>query len=617
MALVIADRVRESSTTTGTGSISLGGAVTGYQTFLSAIGSGNTTYYLISNTTNSEWEYGIGTVSSGTLSRSTVISSSNLGAVVNFTAGAKDVLCSIPVEKAVYLDANGNVVPNSAAVSVKDFGAVGNGVTDDTVAIQAALTYIASVSAVGPLPPDFSNKPTLYFPHGVYLVSTPFAAITFNGLHIKGEGVNTSVIYYTGTSNSPLFDIGSFSTAPTDIFNGPIGTHFENISLLGLSSQTAGARKSQGIRCSGGGSLTIENVLVEYFAYGVNCPYGGDFNSYINLSVSYCDVGVYQGPGGQQWYSANLNIFGSEEGIVIDRAVHGHFAMPILNSNHLRGVLFECLTEATTRQLTTLPGGGGGIGFFGDYVFDTPWLESNAGGLGANFVTTHYFENRNGGSDAYRNIVINNPFVVAGASGSAITTSIFGSTSGLTAQNVTINNLRFSGTISYVFYQPFGSLLNGFSVQNGYSTPAISDNTSYTYNQYTAASDIKHTSSPFIRETAAIDGVNRIQEVIDMTDLFIKWNFWLASSSYITRLSFDVQNRKICFGDISSGNDPIINHGSYNAMPTTGSWAKGSFIYNINPVVASNRILLGWSRLTTGSANVAGTDWVPCYVSTV
>ena len=74
MALVLKDRVREQSTTTGTGSFTLTGAVTGFQSFSSAIGNTNTTYYTISDNTN--WESGIGTVSAGALSRDTVLSSS-------------------------------------------------------------------------------------------------------------------------------------------------------------------------------------------------------------------------------------------------------------------------------------------------------------------------------------------------------------------------------------------------------------------------------------------------------------------------------------------------------------------------------------------------------------
>lgn len=119
MALVLADRVRDTTTTTGTGTITLSGtAPTGYQTFGAAIGNTNTTYYTIN--AGSQWEVGIGTYSSvgTTLSRDTVLASSNAGALVNFATGTKDVFVTYPAEKSVNQDASGNVgigttAPNS------------------------------------------------------------------------------------------------------------------------------------------------------------------------------------------------------------------------------------------------------------------------------------------------------------------------------------------------------------------------------------------------------------------------------------------------------------------------------------------------------------------------
>ena len=91
MAFVINDRVKENSTTTGTGTFTLSGAVTGFETFSSAIGNANTTYYTIHTQNAAQFEVGIGTVGAGTLARDTVISSSNSDAAVDFTAGTKDV----------------------------------------------------------------------------------------------------------------------------------------------------------------------------------------------------------------------------------------------------------------------------------------------------------------------------------------------------------------------------------------------------------------------------------------------------------------------------------------------------------------------------------------------
>jgi len=102
MALVVKDRVQETSTTTGTGTITLAGAVSGFQSF-SVIGNANTTYYAI--VMGTEFEVGIGTYTSSgtTLSRDTILESSNSGSAVNFSAGTKDVFVTYPAEKAIYL----------------------------------------------------------------------------------------------------------------------------------------------------------------------------------------------------------------------------------------------------------------------------------------------------------------------------------------------------------------------------------------------------------------------------------------------------------------------------------------------------------------------------------
>ena len=113
MALVLKDRVQETTTTTGTGTLTLGGAVLGYQSF-NSIGNGNTTYYAIYATGTPDWEVGIGTytASGTTLSRDTVLASSNSGSLVNFSAGSKNVWSDYPAGKAMYLSSAGAVQAN-------------------------------------------------------------------------------------------------------------------------------------------------------------------------------------------------------------------------------------------------------------------------------------------------------------------------------------------------------------------------------------------------------------------------------------------------------------------------------------------------------------------------
>lgn len=95
MAFKLGDRIRETSTTTGTGSLTLAGAVTGFATFASVLSTGDTTWYAI--VLGANWEVGLGTFTSpGTLARTAVLSSSNAGAAVSFAAGDKDVFITTP-----------------------------------------------------------------------------------------------------------------------------------------------------------------------------------------------------------------------------------------------------------------------------------------------------------------------------------------------------------------------------------------------------------------------------------------------------------------------------------------------------------------------------------------
>ena len=109
MALVINDRVKVTSTTTGTGAFALGAAQTGFESFATGIGNNNTTYYCIFNQGTNEFEVGLGTLdaTSANLTRTTVLTSSNSDTIVNFLGGTKDVFCTLPASKAVYLDSTG------------------------------------------------------------------------------------------------------------------------------------------------------------------------------------------------------------------------------------------------------------------------------------------------------------------------------------------------------------------------------------------------------------------------------------------------------------------------------------------------------------------------------
>tara|TARA_B100000927_G_scaffold166209_1_gene133930 strand:- start:1136 stop:2341 length:1206 start_codon:yes stop_codon:yes gene_type:complete len=117
MALVLNDRVKETTTSTGTGTINLAGAETGFETFVAGVGNSNTCYYCIAHQSANEFEVGLGTITDATpdtLARTTIISSSNSDSAVDFSAGTKDVFCTLPASKAVVEDGSDNIALGAA-----------------------------------------------------------------------------------------------------------------------------------------------------------------------------------------------------------------------------------------------------------------------------------------------------------------------------------------------------------------------------------------------------------------------------------------------------------------------------------------------------------------------
>jgi len=181
MAFVINDRVKETTITTGTGTISLAGAVTGFETFGTGIGNSNTTYYAITLPGTAEFEVGLGTLSSdsSTIARTTIISSSNSDSAVDFSAGTKTIFCTIPASKSVLLsDVGASTLDLSSANT--HAGRYGS----SSAPIEFTVT-VAAKTAAHPYYGDGSSN--AYFINGV---ESP--ALTLHGV----DNVTSNSEYY-------------------------------------------------------------------------------------------------------------------------------------------------------------------------------------------------------------------------------------------------------------------------------------------------------------------------------------------------------------------------------------------------------------------------------------
>jgi len=233
MALVVKDRVKETTATTGTGTLTLGGAVTGFQSFSSALSDADTTYYSIFESSTGAFEVGLGTftLSGTTLSRDTILESSNAGSAINLTAGAADVFITQPAEKAVYLDATNGVTSSAGQIDISDFNNdVGYSTTTGTV------TSVAATAGTG--------------------ISISGSPITTSGtLTITNTAPDQTVVLTGGTNVTVTGTYPNFTIASTDQFVGTVTSVGGTGSVNGIT--LSGTVTSSGNLTLGG---TLSNV---------------------------------------------------------------------------------------------------------------------------------------------------------------------------------------------------------------------------------------------------------------------------------------------------------------------------------------------------------------------
>lgn len=149
MAFILNDRVKETTTSTGTGTISLDGAVAGFEGFVSGVGDGNETYYSIFST--SQWEVGYGTVTDATpdtLSRTTVISSSNADSLVDFSAGEKTVICTLPATKTPSAGMDATTFINTHDTTITEDQTIASAVLAGPVSVTGNVTVTGTLVVI-------------------------------------------------------------------------------------------------------------------------------------------------------------------------------------------------------------------------------------------------------------------------------------------------------------------------------------------------------------------------------------------------------------------------------------------------------------------------------------
>ena len=221
MALLLKDRVKETTATTGTGDITLAGAVDGFQTFGAVLANADTTYYAISHRDANEWEVGLGTYdsSAGTIARTTVLESSNSGSAVSFTSGTKDIFITLPAEKAVALDSNdvlsvGNITTSGYLRGPATFtiDPAAHGDDTGTVVIAGNLQVDGTTTTI--------NSTTVTIDDlNLVLASGAASAAAANGAGITVDGASASFTYDSATDRWTMN-----KTLATDLVGNVTGT---------------------------------------------------------------------------------------------------------------------------------------------------------------------------------------------------------------------------------------------------------------------------------------------------------------------------------------------------------------------------------------------------------
>jgi hypothetical protein len=288
MALIVQDRVKVNTTTTGTGTIVLGAtAPTGYQSF-AVIGNNNTTYYTIAGQTTNEWEVGVGTyyLANSSLSRDTILSSSNANAAVTFSAGTKDVFVTYPAERALYANTTNVTVFTDTLFALQDDADptkqatfnIGTINTNNTIAynLPTSATANTAVTLAGLNVAQTFNQ-TQSFSGGL---SMSGVASNYN----MGTSTTTGVTTIGGTATTSDLTVGRSTVSQTTNIQSAATTTGNTKTINIGANGTSGSTTAINIGSANNTTVTINgNVsLVNTLAVGSG---GTGLNSLTNNSV--------------------------------------------------------------------------------------------------------------------------------------------------------------------------------------------------------------------------------------------------------------------------------------------------------------------------------------------
>jgi len=459
MALVLADRVKETTTTTGTGTVTLLGASTGYQSF-AAVGNANTTYYTIAGQTTSEWEVGIGTYTSvgTTLSRTTVLSSSNGGSLVTFSSGTKDVFVTYPSSRSIYADGAVLTATNSSVLPVSSGG---TGVTTSTGSGSNVLS--TSPTLVTPA----LGTPSALVGTNITGTATAFTAsnVTTNA-NLTGDV--TSVGNATTLTNAPViakvltgYVSGAGTVAASDSILQAIqklnGNDATNANLTGPITSTGNATAIAAQ--TGTGTTFVMQDSPSLTTPALGTPSSGTLTNCTFPTLNQNTTGTAAnvtgtvavangGTGNTTGYNLFAVAFTSSINANTDRTAgsYGSYASAATNTPTTAGILYNFLSGTG--------GAGDGGQFWQDYVTNNLYLRQRWGGTYGSWLTVLSSNNYNSYAPTLTGTGASGTWGISISGNAATATSVTGTVAvgngGTGATSLTANNVLLGNGTSAV-----------------------------------------------------------------------------------------------------------------------------------------------------------------------
>jgi len=474
--------------------------------------------------------------------------------------------------------------------SVKDYGAIGDGFTDDTVAIQLAIETVKA------------NPGTLYFPPGDYLVTGLTLENLTNGMNIVGAGRDVTRII--SNSSAPIISLGIYNSTPANAWIGTaVGLHLSSLTLQNIDDSTiahvtAGDQTSIGIQDNGSGGVTLRDVAFWGLKYGVYAPYGHDSCRYYDVDFVYCRTSIYLGPGSQQFYIYGGSSTLHDRGIVIEGALQGavygfHFCDP-----HTRDI--DILSP------DTLESGCSGLPEFEQlsWSFNDCWFETGAGFATGWNPHEHVRIGHSTDANLVRGPIFRNVHLVSGTAGMAAHTGgiVYAFLNADKGSSLEIDQMLIEGSyIEAIVTHPAGTyyslLVRNPVTADGYSeVPAfdpwepglnlVIDNQSRIRN----ISSVPSYGAPIIESTGGA-----------MLKIYPDVYGGIVGSSYIAaawhdRFHVDMNEGRLALGDFGSADNSIQ---WYPTAPTAGVYRVGDIIFNTG---AAGGGKVGWVCTTAGTA---------------